>query len=137
MIVDFIKRHEGISLKPYRDTLGFLTIGYGRNLDGAGISQDEAEYLLQADLARATNAARELVPDFGDIGLARQAALVSMAFQLGRGGLSQFKAMLSAIEAKDWPRARLEALHSRFAEQTPRRAEEVAEMLLTNRFAGE
>ncbi len=45
MLIDLIKRHEGLSLKPYMDSRGFLTIGYGRNLDANGISKSEAEYL--------------------------------------------------------------------------------------------
>ena len=28
-----IKRHEGFRSKPYKDTVGKTTIGYGRNLD--------------------------------------------------------------------------------------------------------
>lgn len=134
MLIDLIKRQEGLSLKLYHDTLGFASIGYGRCIDKVGISQDEAEYLLRSDITRATNAAREAVPSFGDLDSARQAALISMAFQMGRGGLQGFKSMISAIEAKDWPRARLECLHSRFAKQTPNRANEIGEMILTGKW---
>ena len=34
--------HEGLRLKPYRDTVGKLTIGVGRNLDDVGITRAEA-----------------------------------------------------------------------------------------------
>ena len=37
--------HEGSRLKPYRDTVGKLTIGIGRNLDDVGLSEDEVDYL--------------------------------------------------------------------------------------------
>ncbi len=134
MLIDLIKRHEGLSLKPYMDSRGFLTIGYGRNLDANGISKSEAEYLLSADITRATNAARACVPSFGDLDSARQAALTCMAFQMGGSGLAGFKSMIAAVEARNWPRARMEALHSYWAEQTPRRAEEVADMILTGKW---
>ncbi len=35
-------RHEGLRRKPYRDTVGKLTIGAGRNLDDVGITREEA-----------------------------------------------------------------------------------------------
>ena len=47
-----LTRHEGLRLKPYRDTLGHLTIGVGRNLSEVGISEAEAIALLDADIQR-------------------------------------------------------------------------------------
>ena len=32
-IFDQLKRDEGLRLTPYQDSVGKLTIGYGRNLD--------------------------------------------------------------------------------------------------------
>ncbi len=46
-------RYEGLRLKPYRDTAGHLTIGVGRNLDGAGVDRAEAMLLLKNDIAAA------------------------------------------------------------------------------------
>src|SRR5574341_784631 len=45
-----LKRDEGVRLKPYRDTVGKLTIGAGRNLDDKGISAVEATILLANDI---------------------------------------------------------------------------------------
>ena len=42
--------HEGCKLKPYLDTVGKTTIGYGRNLDDVGITQAEAKAMLETDL---------------------------------------------------------------------------------------
>ena len=41
---------EGLRLRPYRDSVGKLTIGVGRNLDDVGISNDEAMVLLDHDI---------------------------------------------------------------------------------------
>ena len=43
---------EGLCLRPYRDTEGKLTIGVGRNLErgGGGISEEEADYLIENDI---------------------------------------------------------------------------------------
>ena len=43
-------KHEGLRLKPYRDSVGILSIGVGRNLDDVGISEDEAMVLLGNDI---------------------------------------------------------------------------------------
>jgi lysozyme len=47
-----LQRHEGLRLRlrAYRDTVGKLTIGYGRNLDDRGISEDEAGFMLDNDI---------------------------------------------------------------------------------------
>ena len=50
------KRHEGTGpmqngrLMPYHDSVGKLTIGYGRNIEDTGVTPEEALYLLQNDL---------------------------------------------------------------------------------------
>ena len=50
-------RHEGLRLKPYRDTAGKLTIGVGRNLDDVGVSEAEAFALLNYIATRGDRAA--------------------------------------------------------------------------------
>ena len=40
-------RDEANRLKPYRDSVGKLTIGIGRNLDDRGISKEESFFLLR------------------------------------------------------------------------------------------
>ena len=41
--------------KPYKDTVGKLTIGVGRNLDDVGIGEEEAEVLLRNDIKDAVS----------------------------------------------------------------------------------
>lgn len=38
--------HEGLELRVYHDTEGNNTIGYGRNLDGKGLTDQEKEFLF-------------------------------------------------------------------------------------------
>lgn len=130
---DLLIADEGLRLKPYRCTEGKLTIGVGRNLEDVGITRDEAMALLDHDITRATNAAAEVVGRdvFGALNPARQAALVSMAFQMGREGLADFRKMLQAVRAGDWQSAHDNALDSKWAKQTPARAQRIATMLLT------
>lgn len=44
-------RHDGLRLKPYRDTRNKLTIGVGRNLDDVGITREEALMLPNNEIA--------------------------------------------------------------------------------------
>jgi lysozyme len=128
-----IMRHEGLRLKPYRCPAGKLTIGYGRNLDDVGISHDEAEYLLRNSLQVAVSDASAVCRQYG-IGIESldedvQIALICMAYQLGFSSLCQFKRMFAALRHGDRLRARQEALDSKWARQTPRRAQEIANLI--------
>jgi lysozyme len=124
-----LKRHEGFRQFPYRDTRGILTIGYGRNLESRGITEQEASYLLENDVLRALYGLRERLPWFTQLDPARQAVLVNMAVNLGLNGLLRFRKTLAAIEARDFTTAAQEMLRSRWAEQVPRRAAELAQVM--------
>ena len=130
-------RHEGLRLKPYRDTVGKLTIGVGRNLDDVGISEQEALFMLEVDIDRCSAQVLKYIkqncPDL-TITFARHAALVDMCFNMGMPRLRKFKRMLAAIEKGDWDTAALEALNSKWADQVGARAKEIAEMLRTGEY---
>jgi lysozyme len=127
-----IKRHEGCVLHAYQDHLGFWTIGYGRLIDerrGGGISQAEAEQLLSNDITRVIGSLEQKAPSLHTLPEPVQHALVNMAYQMGVDGLMQFTRMWQALDQGDFARAADEALDSRWAEQTPGRAKEVAGMI--------
>jgi lysozyme len=118
-----IKEHEGLRLKAYKCTAGKTTIGYGRNLDDNGISEQEAEALLHADLRkikavidRRLGEKGELLPDNV------YEVLVEMAYQMGLKNLFQFKKTLKFIEEGDYKSASKEMLDSEWFRQTPGRA---------------
>tara|TARA_Y100001956_G_C4044829_1_gene152275 strand:+ start:204 stop:620 length:417 start_codon:yes stop_codon:yes gene_type:complete len=132
-MIEQLKRHEGLELKPYRCTSGKLTIGYGRNLEAKGISKGEAEAMLFSDIAEAEE---KLVRAGFLSGLndARKAVLINMAFQLGFNGLSKFRNMLAAVQSEQYDLAASEMLDSLWAKQTPNRAKELSEQMLTGEF---
>lgn len=122
-------RHEGIRLNPYKDTVGKLTIGIGRNLDDTGISENEAYYLLSNDIDRAVVNLREIFKSFDTFTDDRQIALVDMMLNLGKGGFCGFRNMINAIDNEDWNTASLEALDSKWANQVGNRAKEIVLLL--------
>ena len=127
-----LRRDEGFRSHAYKDHLGFLTIGIGRLIDhrrGGGITEEEAEYLLQNDIQKVVAALDKKLPWFKNLSDARQRALINMAFQLGVEGLMAFKKTLRALEVGHYERAAIEVLDSKYYQQTPERAWRVAAML--------
>lgn len=128
-LIDTVKRHEGYRSKAYKCTAGKWTIGFGRNIEDVGITRDEAERLLIADLTKAKRAAAGLLTNWYALDGPRQEALINMTFNLGPAGVRKFKKMLAAIEAQDWPEAAAQALDSKWARQVKSRAQEIAAVL--------
>lgn len=131
--IEQIKRHEGLKLHPYKCTAGKTTIGYGRNLDDKGITASEAEEMLLTDMCEVEE---RLFAEgmFSDLNDARKAVLINMGYQLGVSGLFKFKKMIAAVDRKEYELAAKEMLASRWAMQTPRRAKELSEQMLTGEF---
>jgi len=127
-----LERHEGLRLTPYLDTVGKMTIGYGRNLDDNGITQWEAEMLLAYDIGIATIAVVEVIPTiFLGLNDVRQEILINMIYNLGPTRLLGFKKMIAALDAFDYEKAADEMLDSRWAVQVGQRAIELAEWMRT------
>ena len=125
-----IKRHEHLSLEPYRDSLGFWTIGYGHRIDPS-ITLDKADSFFVADLATAirnTNALRLTI-----LSTVRHGVIVEMCFQLGEQGVKGFHNMFSALGRSDWAAAADAMLDSTWARQTPARANELADIMRTGK----
>lgn len=121
-------RDEGLRLKPYRDTVGKLTIGIGRNLDDVGISECEAKVMLRNDIAKAKQEMQNFAW-FNALNPARKRAILNMHFNLGLGRLLGFKRMISALNRGDCMQAAHEALDSKWAHQVGKRAIRIAEAI--------
>lgn len=125
-IVDQLRRDEGVRLKPYKDSVGKLTIGVGRNLDDVGISNDEADLLLANDIAFASKMLEQALPWTGGLDQARLGVLLNMTFNMGVGSLLQFHDTLAKIKAGDYVGASEAMLRSKWAEQVGARAHRLA-----------
>jgi lysozyme len=127
-----IRQAEGLRLKPYRDSVGKLTIGYGRNLDDIGISQPEADFLLASDINRAIPDAQTL-PFWPAISIndARARAVIECVFNLGLGRFKGFTHANAAFSAGNYELASNELLNSKWAQQVGARAQRLAKMVAT------
>lgn len=132
-IIKIVKKHEGFRAKPYKDTVGKLTIGYGHNLDDNGLSENICELILLEDLNVSLTDCMSLYPKFTSFSRDAHAALISMAFNLGRPKLSKFVKMNTAINAGDFTAAADHAMDSKWARQLPNRSKELSELLRRNK----
>ena len=123
---------EGFRNFPYKDSLGYLTIGVGRCLDKKGLTNDEIYYLLRNDIASCRQSLqnyswyKKSPPGIQD-------ALVNMCFNLGIGGLVGFHHMLEYLDARNYIQAAESALASLWAEQVGHRATEIANIIMAGK----
>ncbi|MCB1719381.1 MAG: glycoside hydrolase family protein, partial [Candidatus Competibacteraceae bacterium] len=122
-------------LLPYRDTVGKLTIGIGRNIEDKGITIQEAVMLLKNDIKEIGDTLSKY-QWFSNLqaNSPRQAIIISMAFNMGIGGLLNFRKMIQCLEAKDYTGAAEEMLNSKWAAQVPNRAKRHSEIMKSGKW---
>lgn len=112
---------EGTKERPYKDTNGYWTIGRGHyvgtTLEHLRLPQSVIEELFREDLAIAIREARLVVGNifFENLPAARQLALVSMLFTLGRDKFLKFDDTIDAMKRYDWDAVADHILNSKWA----------------------
>lgn len=117
---------EGRRRRLYKDTVGKLTIGVGRNIEDRGLRDDEIDLMLSNDIDEAVGIARALIPNFDKLDDVRQEVVVNMSLNLGMTRLSGFKQFLAALMRFDFQRATAEMMDSKWYEQVGDRGKRLA-----------
>lgn len=120
---------EGMKLKPYKDTVGKLTVGVGRNLDDNGISVDEATFMLQNDIDVVMAQLDHNLAWWRDMTEPRQRVLANMCFNLGITRLLGFINTLEAMKHGQYDKAASGMLDSLWAKQVGKRAIRLAKQM--------
>lgn len=142
-VYDLIEKHEGRKAKPYKCPAGHDTIGVGWNMEAnplppaiaehlkkhGRITQEMIDELFQTSVRQAVADCRVLFPEFDLFSDARRMALIDFVFQLGFARARRFVHSIAAINTNRWADAAKEMLKSRWAEQTPKRAETITDMI--------
>ena len=128
-LLNELKRDEGLRYYPYRDSEGELTIGYGRCLSTHGIDDNEANYLLQNDVAYAEESVRGYFSQYDQWPTDAQHVVVACTFNLGVAGFRKFKKCIKALREQDWSTAAEELLDSLAARELPQRYQRYADKL--------
>ena len=134
-LMERIKKHEGFVPKIYKDSLGFATIGYGHLVlpgeqweEGKEYSKEQLEHVFKTDFNNAVGQANGLM-DGMDLDDKAKEVIIEMVFQLGVGGVGKFKKMWEALRRKDYGEASFQMMDSRWAKQTPNRAESLSKVM--------
>lgn len=124
-------RDEDLVLHPYKDTVGKMTIGVGRNIEDRGISYGEAMFMLENDIKIVKGELERAVGGafWGSLSDDVQRGLLNMAFNLGIPRLLTFKKMWSALRERNYALAAIEALDSKWAVQVGDRAQRIANLI--------
>ena len=138
--VELIKDAEGLKLCTYKDTMGIKTVCYGFNLERSSASRSVAaaggNYNSLINMGCATQSvcdnllntevqsARSIVDSQYGSSIscpAAHAVVVDMAYNMGSGGLAQFKNFKKSLQAGDWNGAANGLQHSAYCGQVGRR----------------
>lgn len=153
--------HEGIKLRPYKDTKDNWTVLVGYNLTSRGMdfinqtlkrtvvltsvtvdapfgdtlfTKDDAMAVLRADLVRFLKAMPVYYTDYNSLDEVRQRVVLDMAFNMGFKALG-FKNTIAAVHARDWSTAAREMYKSAWGmevgEAKGQRCDRLARMVLT------
>lgn len=110
--------------------IGNPTVGIGRLLTRSrGLSERESRFLYDADVGLVSAELRRGILGFDGMPEPVQRGLANMDFNLGWPRFSTFARMMEALERRDYRRAAVEALDSKWARQVGARAERVAALI--------
>ena len=136
-LLESVKKHEGYRNKVYLHTLGKRTVGVG-HLCVEDFWEDDKEYeekflmtILEHDLSDAIKGANDLMAENGCMDMNEKAheLIIEMVFQLGKTGVSKFRNMWKHLSALEYSLAADQMLDSRWAKQTPNRANGMADIM--------
>lgn len=137
-LIDCIIAHEGRARYAYQDSLGYWSIGIGRNIDSRclrGLSFEEQNYLLSNDLQLCRSQLENKAYYKGQSQV-RSEALVELCFNMGIKRLETFTKMLNAFVAKDYEEAAKELADSKWARQVgSTRLNNISKRILTDAYS--
>ena len=133
-----IAGHEGIRLKPYKDSLGLWTVGVGHLIgDGKSLpdnwnrsfSKEEVMTMFDKDYDHHKAAAESKTPNFGAMSGAMKSAFVDLAFNMGPTWMSKWPMLQKQLNSKDATGAAANLADSKWATQVGNRADTIVGMV--------
>ena len=133
-----IKSNEGFSSKPYKDQLGYLTIGYGhlilsneKFLLKKQIHKKALEEIFEKDFKKALS---DFNNTFKSLTLNKKESelLIEMIFQLGIKGCLKFKNLIKNIKKRNKHLVCFDMMDSLWYKQTPNRVKTLIKTFLNN-----
>lgn len=125
---------EGRRKLVYRDSVGKLTVGIGRNITDRAFSDDEIDLMLKNDIAMVERQLDRAIPWWRTLDDARQNVLANLAFNMGVPRLMGFSMTLDLVHSGRFDAAAQEMLRSKWAEQVGDRAKRLSRQMRTGAF---
>lgn len=128
MIFDELERllkDEGFKAYPYQDHLGNWTFGHGLTW----ISEQESKEIAKGRMLANFKDLSARLPWFAHSHPVVQGVLVNMSYQMGVDGVMKFRKTLDYLHEQDYGNAAVEMLDSKWAKQTPNRAERMSKRI--------
>ena len=133
-----IKSNEGFSSKPYKDQLGYLTIGYGHLilpneniLLKKQIHKKELEEIFEKDFNKALSKFNNTFKSF-TLNEKESDLLIEMIFQLGIKGCLKFKNLIKNIKKGNKHLVCFDMMDRLWYKQTPNRVKTLIKTFLNN-----
>lgn len=140
-IIPLLNYEEGYREKPYVDTEGYPTVACGIKVGPKGAQLSNYAFTVPREVGdvwlesfvsttiEKMNSNPSIVAALKACNPPRRDILISMAYQMGVGGLAAFKNTLAMIAAGNYAGAANGMLSSLWAKQTPKRAQRHAEVM--------
>lgn len=117
-LIDF----EGLVVKAYVCPTGYISVGVGRNLETNGITEEEAMYLLNNDIADVIGKLDKHWIAWRKLPITAQYVCIDLVFNMGINSFMSFRMTRAHMEMGDFEKAGIELLNSKYAKQVGRRA---------------
>lgn len=142
-IVKILNYEEGYKERPYIDTEGYPTVACGVKIGPKGASlsnyiftvpREVGDVWLESFVASTIKKMNEnplIISAMKACNQERKDILISMAYQMGVQGLAGFKNTLAMVSSGNFSGAESGMLSSKWAKQTPDRANRHAEVMRT------
>lgn len=142
-IVKILNYEEGYKERPYIDTEGYPTVACGVKIGPKGASlsnyiftvpREVGDVWLESFVASTIKKMNEnplIISAMKACNQERKDILISMAYQMGVQGLAGFKNTLAMVSSGNFSGAASGMLSSKWAKQTPNRANRHAEVMRT------
>ena len=128
-LIDRLKISEGFRDRVYKCTEGFDTIGFGFAIKDLVLSEEISEMILKEKVEALISRIENKFDWFVEMPPEVQSVIVECCYQLGLYGFSKFKKTLAHLKEKEFKHAADEMLDSRWAKQTPNRANMLAQIV--------
>lgn len=147
-ILELLEFEEGYRAKPYYCSEQYPTIGIGQKIGPKNASLEWYQFTVPREVALewldqgVAEIDHKLLNDikfiaaYNNCNEDRKAILISMCYQMGVHGAGKFRKMLAAMQAENWQEAAKQALDSKWARQTPKRASRHAKVIETGTMEG-